>query len=65
MKSSNAKLSLSTPLSYVGGIEVQLHSFLRSVIDGGESLAACVSKYFALPVNLEMSIETHILEGLM
>jgi len=30
------KLSLSTPLRYVGGVEVQLHSIFILVLDGGE-----------------------------
>ena len=34
--SVEVKLSLSTPWGHIVGIEVQLHSFLTSALDGGE-----------------------------
>jgi hypothetical protein len=37
-------ISLSTPRRRVGGIEVQLPSFLNSALDGGERSSACLGR---------------------
>jgi hypothetical protein len=38
--SQKVKFSLSTPLRHIGGVEVWLHSFLTSELDGGEWLTS-------------------------
>jgi hypothetical protein len=62
-------MSLSTPwrYSYTGGAEVQLHSFLLSVLDGGDSYphtpaALCPEKESRFPLNRRL-VGSHSLSG--
>jgi hypothetical protein len=53
------KLSLSTPRRHIGEVEVQLHSFLTSALDGGEWSSSSPGR-FALGKKAQDSLNSRL-----